>query len=247
MRHKKEDAFTLIELLVVIAIIAILAAMLLPALAKAKAKAQATYCLNNEKQMGIGFILYKDDNGDVMPADASRSAGQKLEDWIYWQGDPAFPLQQSPIIVITGGSSNLFRCPTDMNNNGRPAGDNYTFSYSVNSQSSLGNVKGIASTYDVGTTFIQFRFGNIIDPVNKILVTEEPGTLGEVPPGWTGDGGGAACIINDGRWEPHDQPTGDTIAVRHSKKANALFSDGHSSPITYSNACDALYENALVP
>jgi prepilin-type N-terminal cleavage/methylation domain-containing protein len=67
LKQQSESGFTLIELLVVIAIIAILAAMLLPALAKAKEKGQRMNCISNLHQMGFGLLMYPDDSGGFIP------------------------------------------------------------------------------------------------------------------------------------------------------------------------------------
>src|SRR5205814_6096384 len=87
-RAEFQGGFTLIELLVVIAIIAILAGLLLPALSRAKLKATNAACLNNQKQLLLGFIMYVDDNADRMIYTA-RPPGSGLPDNIgggFWPG-----------------------------------------------------------------------------------------------------------------------------------------------------------------
>src|SRR5450631_2909176 len=109
-------AFTLIELLVVIAIIGILAAMLLPVLASAKAKAQGIKCLNNVKQLQLAWQLYADDNGDAIAPSAGGSPNINLS-WCagnFLQNPPDttdLSLLKNSLLGSFAGSTGIYKCP----------------------------------------------------------------------------------------------------------------------------------------
>ena len=214
-------AFTLIELLVVIAIIAILAALLMPALSAAKDRAHQTRCASNLRQLGMGMMNYTHDFDDCMPGLASLHNGYHPEDWIYWRTNTALypPVEKSPVLVEAATSDkSILRCPMDRTDDERYAevsDDNgpylYTYSftgYGVSLTEFWGldgnNNFGMASVFtgDINSPTVSlFKEASLRNPSLKIVMAaknrapKNPRTIPRPTGSWCKTGAGCRTVI----------------------------------------------------
>lgn len=245
-RRRRGSAFTLTELLVVIAIIAIIASLILPALARAKARAQGSFCLNNTRQLAVAWMIYADEHNGQLAYNMGRSARisaavpalagpQMADNWVNnvlnWELSPdntnSVALVETGIGPYTSKSAALYRCPSDnvVSEIQRNAGwQSRVRSYSMNAM--VGDAGSFSSSgVNVNNTnYVQFfRVFSVPQPSDIfVFLDEHPDS------------------IDDGYFLNRDVEGApqwtDLPASYHDGGANFSFADGHSEYRRWHNA-----------
>lgn len=220
MSHKrKTSGFTLIELLVVIAIIAVLLAILMPALSRVKEQGKRASCLSNLRQLNLAWIMYADENDDkLVNGDTGEYSIHPNETpWVLKDWESGMTVQQKTDAIFRGAlwpytkSLKLYKCPTVGKIVRGGALEEIMRTYSV---SDAMNCRDWTHRSDMpGAIMIKKRL-EIENPAFRMVFLDDGGTITSALGGWT-------CYVLEEKWW-------DPPPIRHGDGSTFSFADGHS-------------------